>query len=228
VGMQSVWIKTMLRTSRPVSGLIGLALAIGLGQSLAVAIPAMAQNPPPPSQFSGVAINYRVIVDSADAQVLQQVRQVERAAFFQQFADNRDRIQAGAFAGEVGARERVDALARIGIGSTAYNMQGQAIYQRGSSGTGTPPPPGQPNPPQTEKQRPRGYYAIVPITQDQLRGSYATLRNLGIPEAQIVYGTQLRGWHVGVGVYSNRQAAEKMSQFLRRKGGFDARTYYEP
>ncbi len=228
MGMQSVWIKTMLMTSRPVSGLIGLAIAIALGQSLAVATPAMAQNPPPPSQFSGVAINYRVIVDSADAQVLQQVRQVERAAFFQQFADNRDRIQAGAFAGEVGARERVDALARIGIGSTAYNSQGQAIYQRGSNSTTTPPPPGQPNPPQAEKQRPRGYYAIVPITQDQLRGSYATLRNLGIPEAQIVYGTQLRGWHVGVGVYSNRQAAEKMSQFLRRKGGFDARTYYEP
>jgi hypothetical protein len=241
VGIKSVWIKSMLITSRPVSGpvsgLLGLALAIGLGQLLAVAIPAMAQNPPPPSQFSGVAINYRVIVDSADAQVLQQVRQVERAAFFQQFADNRDRIQAGAFAGEAGARERVDALARIGVGATAYNMQGQVIYQRGGGQVqtpyyppnGTPPPPGNNgNPPSVEKQRPRGYYAIIPIGQEQLRGSYTTLRNLGIPEAQIVYGTQLRGWHIGVGVYNDRQAAEKMSQFLRRKGRFDARTYYEP
>jgi hypothetical protein len=231
VGMQSVWIKTMLKTSRPVVGLISLTLAIGLGQSLTATLPATAQNPPPPSQFSGVAINYRVIVDSADAQVLQQVRQVERAAFFQQFADNRDRIQAGAFAGEVGARERVDALARIGIGSSAYNMQGQVIYQRGGGST-TPQPPGgggtNPNPPQAEKQRPRGYYAIVPVTRDQLRGSYATLRNLGIPEAQIVYGEKLRGWHVGVGVYSDRPAAERMSQFLRRKGGLDARTYFEP
>jgi hypothetical protein len=236
VGMQSVWIKAMLKTSRPilrpVAGLLSLTLAIGLGQSLTATLPATAQNPPPPSQFSGVAINYRVIVDSADAQVLQQVRQVERAAFFQQFADNRDRIQAGAFAGEVGARERVDALARIGIGSSAYNMQGQVIYQRGGGST-TPQPPGggggtNPNPPQAEKQRPRGYYAIVPIGQNQLRDSYATLRNLGIPEAQIIYGTQLRGWHVGVGVYSDRQAAERMSQFLRRKGGLDARTYFEP
>jgi hypothetical protein len=226
--------KSILKTSRPILGLVSLTLAMGLGQLLA--LPATAQNPPALSQFSGVAINYRVIVDSADASVLQQVRQVERAAFFQQFADNRDRIQAGAFAGEAGARERVDALARIGVGSTAYNMQGQVIYQRGGGQVqqpafppNTPQPPGgtpQPNP--AEKQRPRGYYAIVPIGQNQLRGSYATLRNLGIPEAQIVYGTQLRGWHVGVGVYSDRQAAERMSQFLRRKGGLDARTYFEP
>ncbi len=225
-----MWTKSVLRTSRPVSGLIGLSLAIALGQSLTVAMPAIAQSPPPPSQFSAVAINYRVIVDSADAGVLQQVRQVERAAFFQQFADNRDRIQAGAFAGEAGARGRVDALARLGIGSAAYNTQGQVIYQRGG-GTITPTPPGggnPTNPPQAEKQRPRGYYAIVPITQDQLRGTYANFRNLGIPDAQIVYGSQLRGWHVGVGVYSSRQSAENMSQFLRRKAGYDARTYFEP
>jgi hypothetical protein len=228
--------KSILKTSRSVLGLISLTLAIGLGQSLTATLPATAQNPPPPSQFSGVAINYRVIVDSADAQVLQQVRQVERAAFFQQFADNRDRIQAGAFAGEVGARERVDALARIGVGSSAYNMQGQVIYSRGGGQVQQPYyPPNTPQPPggnlpgnQTEKQRPRGYYAIVPIRQDQLRGTYTTFQNLGIPEAQIVYGTQLRGWHVGVGVYSDRAAAERMSQFLKRKGGLDARTYFEP
>jgi hypothetical protein len=78
------------------------------------------------------------------------------------------------------------------------------------------------------KKMPKGYYAIVPIGRDQLGVTYEAIRQLGVSEEFLSVGEELRGWHVAVGVYSTREAAEKMSLFLNRKGGFDARTYYEP
>lgn len=222
--------KAQLVASQRVSSLIGLTIAMVVAVPCVVARPATAQTAP--SQFSSATIAYRVIVDSADPTVLQQVRQVDAAAFFQQFADNRDRIQAGAFASATGAKERVDALGRLGIRATAYNTQGQVVYQPG--GQTQPyyppnnPPGGNPNTPAPVKKMPRGYYAIVPVDRDQIGVTFEAFQRLGIPEAQITFGNQLRGWHVGVGVYSTRSAAETMSQFLNRKGGFDARTYYEP
>jgi hypothetical protein len=225
--------KAQLIASQRVSSLIGLTIAtMVVAAPFVVARPATAQMPP--SQFGSTTIAYRVIVDSADPQVLQQVRQVDSAAFFQQFADNRDRIQAGAFASATGAKERVDALGRLGIRATAYNTQGQVVYQPGGQTPQQPyyppntPPGGNPNTPGPVKKMPRGYYAIVPVDRDQIGVTFEAFQRLGIPEAQITFGNQLRGWHVGVGVYSTRSAAESMSQFLNRKGGFDARTYYEP
>jgi hypothetical protein len=222
-------VKAQLIASQRVSSLIGLTIAMVVAAPFVVARPATAQTAP--SQFSNAAIAYRVIVDSADPQILQQVRQVDSAAFFQQFADNRDRIQAGAFANAAGARDRVDAIGRLGIRATAYNTQGQVVYQTGQTQPFNPPtnpPAGNPNTPAPVKKMPRGYYAIVPVDRDQIGVTFEAFQRLGIPEAQITFGSELRGWHVGVGVYSTRAAAESMSAFLNRKGGFDARTYYEP
>jgi hypothetical protein len=219
----------MLTASQRVSGLIGLTIAMVVTVPLIVTRPVTAQMPP---SYSSAAIAYRVIVDSADLPVLRQVRQVEPAAFIQQFADNRDRIQAGAFASATGAKERVDALARLGIRATAYNTEGKVVYStNGQTQVFNPPnnpPASNPNTPAPVKKMPRGYYAIVPVDRDQIGVTFESFQRLGIPEAQITFGSELRGWHVGVGVYSTRAAAESMSGFLHRKGGFDARTYYEP
>ncbi len=219
----------MLRLSQWVSGLMGLTMAMVVTVPLSATRPVAAQTPP---AYSSAAIAYRVIVDSADLPILQQVRQVEPAAFFQQFADNRDRIQAGAFANAAGAKERVDALARLGIRATAYDTEGKVVYSTNGQTQGfnppTNPPAGNPNTPTPVNKMPRGYYAIVPVDRDQVGVTFEAFQRLGIPEAQITLGSELRGWHVGVGVYSTRAAAESMSAFLNRKGGFDARTYYEP
>jgi hypothetical protein len=217
------------------TGWIGLAIAIAapiaLLASAPVSAPASAQSPPPPPQFGLAAISYRIIVDSADSGVLARVKQVDRAAFFQSFADNRSRIQAGAFSSEAGARDRLNALARIGIPATAYNNQGQVVASTGgnppvNTGSGTQTVPF--DAPRSAKKMPKGYYAIVPINRDQVGITFEALRKLNIAEEFINVGEALHGWHVAVGVYDNRQAAETMSQFLRRNGGFDSRTYYVP
>jgi hypothetical protein len=215
------------------TGWIGLAIAIAAPIALlaTASAPASAQSPPPPPQFGLAAISYRIIVDSADSGVLARVKQVDRAAFFQSFADNRSRIQAGAFSSEAGARDRLNALARIGIPATAYNNQGQPVASTGANppsnpGSGTPTVPF--DAPRSAKKMPKGYYAIVPINRDQVGITFEALRKLNIAEEFINVGEELHGWHVAVGVYNTRQAAETMSQYLRRNGGFDARTYYVP
>jgi hypothetical protein len=213
------------------TGWIGLAIAIAAPIALLASAPASAQSPPPPPQFGLAAISYRIIVDSADSGVLARVKQVDRAAFFQSFADNRSRIQAGAFSSEAGARDRLNALARIGIPATAYNNQGQVVASTGGTPTANPGGGTSTVPfdvPRSAKKMPKGYYAIVPIDRDQVGITFEALRKLNIAEEFINVGEELHGWHVAVGVYSNRQAAETMSQFLRRSGGFDSRTYYVP
>lgn len=212
------------------------AVAIGMTIGLTAIVPAavQAQTPPAPPPMGSTAVQYRVVVDSADLGVLQQVRTVDPQAFIQSFADNRDRIQAGAFVGEISARNRVDALARAGIRAVAFNTQGQAVYQALAANTTTqnfntvPSQPSNPNAARAVTKMPRGYYAIVPVARDQLGITFEAFRKLGVSEEFITVGQQLRGWHVAVGVYPDRSGAEKMSQYLRSKGGFDARAYFEP
>ncbi|MBE9028412.1 hypothetical protein IQ266_01415 [filamentous cyanobacterium LEGE 11480] len=218
---------------------IGLAIAL-VGHAVIAPVSTRAQVPPAP-QFGAPAVRYRVVVPSADFETLQQVRQVAKGAFIQTFADNVDRIQAGAFAGEISARARVDALARQGIRAVAYNTQGQAVYQALAAGTATSSfnsvnsfqnnQQAQPATPagaaQAVTKMPKGYYAIVPVDRDQMGITFEAFRKLGIAEEFITIGQQRRGWHVAVGVYPSRSGAETMSQYLRRKGGFDARAYYE-
>jgi hypothetical protein len=194
--------------------------------------PSLAQAPSPPGQTLS-NVRYLVIVDSNDGGVLQRVKQIAPDAFIQYFADGRPRIQAGGFNTDMGARDRVDALARNAIPAAAYNERGQIVYSPVpiSSPTGpispTPAPPsGLPGSPASASGMPKGYYAIIPIGRDQMGATYDALRALGIPERYLNVGSQLNGWHVSVGVYPNRPGAEQMVNYLRSKGGFDARSYY--
>jgi hypothetical protein len=209
-----------------VSGsVIGLVCLAGLPVA-----PGLAQAPPPPG-MGVLGVRYLVIVDSGDVGVLQQVKQVAPDAFIQSFADGRPRIQAGGFNTDIGARDRVNALARIGIPAAAYNERGQIVYSPGTptnptNPTPQPPTSGIPGAPSTAAGMPKGYYAIVPIGRDQMGATYDAIRQLGVPERYLNVGEQLNGWHVSVGVYPNRSGAEQMVNYLRSKGGFDARSYY--
>lgn len=208
--------------------IIGLTSVVGF-----TIAPSLAQAPPPPGQALS-NVRYLVIVDSNDGGVLQRVKQIAPDAFIQYFADGRPRIQAGGFNTDMGARDRVDALARGGIPAAAYNERGQIVYSPSGTpsipsnpGTPTPPPSsGLPGGPASASGMPKGYYAIIPIGRDQMGATYDALRALGIPERYLNVGSQLNGWHVSVGVYPNRGGAEQMVNYLRSKGGFDARSFY--
>ena len=210
--------------------------------------------PAAPDQATPTTL-YRVIVDSSNFVVLQQVQQVAGDAFVESFIDGRDRIQAGAFENEFGARQRVNDLASIGVRAVAYDTQGDAVYQALAPaqtspaqtspaqtyqvlGTPTPTPTtplttpstisANPTPAQAVTTMPRGYYTIVPIARDQVGVTFEALSELGISEEFMTVGQKLLGWHIAIGVYPERTGAETMSQYLRRRGGFDARTYFAP
>ncbi len=138
-----MWIKF-----RYASAASGLMLAL-VGATTITAIPTPAQIPPAPPLLETPTTTYqvpdqtrpaapdqatpttlyRVIVDSSNFVVLQQVQQVAGDAFVESFIDGRDRIQAGAFENEFGARQRVNDLASIGVRAVAYDTQGDAVYQ---------------------------------------------------------------------------------------------------
>jgi hypothetical protein len=232
--------KALSFVSTAIATAVNISAIALFSQVTGLATPSLAQAPPPPYFQAAPAIRYRVLVDLTDAQSLQRVRQIEPGAFIQNFSDGRTRIQAGAFVTEASARERLDALARVGIPATAYNDAGQPVSTTNPANPGgnpagnpggnpTPYPPGS-NPgstPTAVSQMPKGYYAIVPIDRDQIGVTFEAIRKLGVPESYIIIGKELYGWHIAVGVYPDRGSAEKMSQFLRSKGGFDARAYFQ-
>jgi hypothetical protein len=185
------------------------------------------QYAPPPPIYTVAAATYRVVVDSSNPQTLRDVKRIEASAFLKNFTDGKIRIQAGAFETLAKAQEQVDALARIGISSTAYDRDWKPIYSKGpdstSPGSQVPLPNQQP-----VSGRFRGYYTIVPVDRDTIGITYENFRRLGIAESFITIGQENRGWHVSVGVYPNRDGADAMTQYLKDKGSLNARTYYEP
>jgi hypothetical protein len=208
------------------AGAIGAAL---MGIAIISAPVAQAQQyAPPPPNFTVAAMTYRVVVDSSSSPVLREVQRIEPSAFLKNFADGKIRIQAGAFETAVKAKEQVDTLARLGIPATAYDRDWQVIYtktgENQSGNLGTLPLPNQ----QPVSGRFKGYYTIVPVDREMIGLTYEKFRQLGIAESFITIGQQNRGWHVSVGVYPNRDAADAMTRFLHDKGGLDTRTYYEP
>jgi hypothetical protein len=213
-----------------------VGVTIGL-LAVSVTIPGMTQPCQAQSGPEGfVSSTYRVIVDSSNNRILEQVMQVEPKAFMRNFTDGKMRIQAGAFGTMEKAREQVDALARVGIPSTAFDRDWRPVYAQmpdgisnynPGSGSGSAPLPRPGDAQQPVAGMPKGYYAVVPIDRDMVGITYEKLRKLGIEESFITVGQANKGWHLSVGVYPNRDGAEQMAVYLRDKGGMDARTYYE-
>jgi hypothetical protein len=189
---------------------------------------AQAQFAPPPPNFTVAAATYRVVVDNSSSPVLREVQRIEPSAFLKNFSDGKIRIQAGAFETAAKAQEQVDTLARLGIPATAYDRDWKVVYTKdGENQSGIPgnqlPLPNQ----QPVSGRFKGYYTIVPVDREMVGITYEKFRRLGIAESFITVGQDNRGWHVSVGVYPNRDAADAMTRFLHDKGGLDTRTYYE-
>lgn len=153
-------------------------------------------------QSAGVR-GYRVLVESDNPYVLQQVRFIEPGAFFQT-VEGRRVIQAGIFSTEVNARERINALATQGV---AARIAGGAS----DPGAGL-----------------RGYYAIVPGSRDNLLTLRDRAVQSGVPFSVIQLRDRPLGPHLAVGPYSKSRDAETLSNYLRQRANLDSRVFFNP
>jgi hypothetical protein len=190
--------------------------------SLLVAQGAIAQPAPPPitdlafpgqtqtysQPYYGTtpgSVTYRVVIDSSDPLVLQQVKRIEPKAFFQMLPGNRVLIQTGAFATEYAARQQMALLTRNGYQSI---LVGGPVVTPSSAIS-------------------RGYYAIVPIDLEIERETLNKIISAGINGDQIQSRSQPFGRHFSIGPWSKRQGAEDMVKFLKEQTKVDARVYYQ-
>ncbi len=155
---------------------------------------------------------YRVVIDSSDPLVLQQVKRTEPKAFFQIFQGNRVLIQTGAFTTEYAARQQMALLARNGYQSILIG----GPQQPGGGPVVTPP-----------SAIGRGYYAIIPSDPETEREMLNKIISTGINADQIQFRTQPFGRHYAIGPWSKRQGAEDMVKFLKERANVDARAYYQ-
>jgi hypothetical protein len=155
---------------------------------------------------------YRVVIDSSDPLVLQQVKRVEPKAFFQMFSGNRVLIQTGAFATEYAARQQMALLTRSGYQSILVG----GPQQPGGGPVVTP-----------SSAIGRGYYAIVPSDPETEREMLNKIISAGINSDQILFRPQPFGRHFAIGPWSKRQGAEDMVVFLKDRAKVDARSYYQ-
>jgi hypothetical protein len=158
------------------------------------------------------SVVYRVVIDSSDPLVLQQVKRTEPKAFFQMFSGNRVLIQTGAFATEYAARQQMALLTRNGYQSILLGPQTNVPIV-------TPPP--------SSTVIGRGYYAIVPSDPETEREMLNKIISAGINGDQIQLRSQPFGRHFSIGPWSKRQGAEDMVVFLKERTKVDARAYYQ-
>jgi hypothetical protein len=158
------------------------------------------------------SVVYRVVIDSSDPLVLQQVKRTEPKAFFQMFTGNRVLIQTGAFATEYAARQQMALLTRNGYQSILIG----GPQQPGGGPVVTPP-----------SAIGRGYYAIVPSDPETEREMLNKIISAGINGDQVQFRTQPFGRHYAIGPWSKRQGAEDMVMFLKERTKVDARVYYQ-
>jgi hypothetical protein len=155
---------------------------------------------------------YRVVIDSSDPLVLQQVKRIEPKAFFQMFSGNRVLIQTGAFATEYAARQQMALLTRNGYQSLLVG----GPQQPGGGPVVTPP-----------SAIGRGYYAIVPSDPETEREMLNKILSAGINGDQIQSRLEPFGRHLSIGPWSKRQGADDMVKFLKERTSVDARAYYQ-
>lgn len=156
----------------------------------------------PGNPVQSVRGRYRVFVDSDSPFVLQRVRLIQPDAFIQRI-EGRRVIQAGTFNSEVNARQQASRLAQQGINAQVTE--------------GTLP-----------GNRQRGYYAIVPGNQLEVQEYRDRAIRLGISQSVVRIRDRPLGLHLAVGGFSNQREAERTVQYLRDRGGMDARLFYNP
>ncbi len=161
-------------------------------------VPQLAPQPIP--QISLPTRRYAVVVNSDSPYLVGLVQAVEPQARLQKIS-GRQMIQAGVFATESAAQQRVESLKQQGIQSEV-----KSEVSRSSS-------PGD------------RYIVIVPGSPAELPGLTQQAVRLGVRSEAIQRRDQPLGTHLELGSFVDRGEAEAVSQSLRA-GGLDARVYF--
>ncbi|MDJ1185806.1 hypothetical protein [Roseofilum casamattae] len=199
--------------------------------SLAPAIPAALVPPPPPGfafPTAPGAIEYWVFVNGNSPFLLEQVQQVVPDAFVTQ-TNGRPIIQAGAFAAEGNARERLQLLRSRGILAEIATIPGAAPATFDLPLASVPPFDSQLSGNSSQVVRSQtGYYVIIPSSEEKIRAIANRVQQTIPNTATITPRRFRRGSHVAVGPYPNRNQAEEVRLVLFNSGLTNARVYFGP
>lgn len=154
--------------------------------------------------------SYQVIVNGDSPYLLQQIQLMEPAATVQDYQGRRV-IQAGNFASETEAQQRVAALAQQGVAAQVMGMAGQAARLN--------------QPGLADMPRAPFYQVVVPTQPEQFSTIANRMISMGVKPEAIQSKRVPLGPHLAVGPFTDHREAESVSQYLR-SGGMEARVHY--
>ncbi|MFE1745776.1 hypothetical protein [Coleofasciculus sp. H7-2] len=158
---------------------------------------------------------YGVFINGDSPLLLAQVRKIEPEAFVRYGGGV---IQAGVFADEIKAQQRVRVLEEWGIRGqiSAYSDQNfDADAENFDSRPVT----------SRDEVEEVAYFVVIPGSQEYLPDIASHMIRLGFPKDAVFQREVPRGPHVAVGPFEDRSQAERWSRFLR-SNGMDARVYF--
>ncbi|MBD1837478.1 hypothetical protein H6F78_17465 [Coleofasciculus sp. FACHB-64] len=170
------------------------------------------ENSPPVRRNSRL---FGVFINGDSPLLLAQVRKIEPEAFVRYGGGV---IQAGVFADEFKAQQRVRDLEEWGIRAkiSAYSEENfDADAENFDSRPVT----------RRDEVEEVTYFVVIPGSQEYLPDIAAHMIRLGFPKDEVFQREVPRGPHVAVGPFENQSQAERWSRFLR-SNGMDARVVY--
>ncbi|HEY9617786.1 MAG TPA: hypothetical protein V6C64_13145 [Microcoleaceae cyanobacterium] len=177
----------------------------------------------PPQSFNpsvtAPPAQYQVVINGDSPYLLEQVRLVEPNASIQQYK-GKPIIQAGLFDSEATAQQRVTALTMQGIGATIVPPAGMTAATPSMSAVLNVPPGYQ------EVANTMPYLVIVPTQATEFATLTDQMVRMGVRADAIQAKTAPLGPHLAIGPFAQQSEANYVSDYLRR-GGMDARVYYE-
>lgn len=189
---------------------------------------------------------YRVEIAGGDPFLLDRVQTIVPEAFFR---SGDGTIQAGSFAEASNAQQRLQLLASQGIAArvvpvsrnsiytpsypaqvaTSYPVQPTTNYSPSYPQNAYPTTaanPGFLSPNQRNEEDNRGFFVVIPGRQEELNQIAIQLIELGMRPSAIQERSQPRGWHIAVGPFVDREAADTWNALFRSEG-LDARLYFQ-
>lgn len=167
---------------------------------------------------------YRVIIPGENPSLLLQARAIEPTAFLQTLNGQRV-IQVGVYRNETIARQQV----------ARFQSQGIPVILQATGATSSVPMAANPVPNSNPlsptlpivQTSAKGYYVIIPTSPATVNAVQSQLSQLGIPQQYIFLRDRPFGIHYAIGVFSQRDQADKMATLVRDRAKLDSRVHYE-
>ena len=158
---------------------------------------------------------YGVFINGDSPLLLAQVRRIEPEAFVRYGGGI---IQAGVYADEFKAQQRVRELEEWGIRSKISGYSEENFDADAENFDSRPVT-------SRDEVEEVAYFVVIPGSQEYLPDIAAHMIRLGFPKDAVFQREVPRGPHVAVGPFEDQSQAERWSRFLR-SNGMDARVYF--